>query len=90
MTLGSQFSHLNVRNTFRRSHSHLFQPGRTKHYTDAHRKLWVMQMPDTLDTALVPPQNKPATNNWFRGDLTPVKEQAQNLYKYTVKIQGRK
>ena len=42
------------------------------------------------NVALAPPQHKPTRNYWPREDSTPVKEQAQNLYKYTVKIEGRK
>ena len=29
-------------------------------------------------------------NNWYKEGLKPVKEQIQNLYKYTIKIKGGK
>lgn len=72
----------------RGSHSHLHWLGRSK---DAHRKyqvVWKCQL--AWKMALASPQLKPPVNNWPKEGLKPVKEQIQNLYKYTIKIKGRK
>ena len=50
--------------------------------------MWKCQL--AWNMALASPQLKPHVNNWYKEGLKPVKEQIQNLYKYTIKIKGGK